>query len=572
MATISRQEYNNLFGPTVGDKIRLGDTNLYIEIEKDLRVLGDEVVYGGGKTLRDGMGTANEITSDGGSLDLVITNVTILDPVLGVVKADVGVKDGKIAGIGKAGNPNIMDGVSPNLCTGPSTDAISGEHMILTAAGIDGHVHFIAPQQAYNCLSNGITTLVGGGIGPTDGTNGTTITSGRWNIEAMLKAAEGLPINMGFLAKGNSSVAETLNEQIAAGACGFKIHEDWGSTPAAIRACMTSAQLYDVQVAIHTDTLNEGGYVEDTLAAIDGRTIHTYHTEGAGGGHAPDLLKVASMANVLPSSTNPTLPFGINSEAELFDMIMVCHNLNPTIPSDVAFAESRVRPETQAAENILHDLGVISMVSSDSQAMGRVGESFMRTFQMASFMKDARGKLKEDSDSNDNFRVLRYLAQMTINPAITYGISDILGSIEVGKMADLVLWEPAFFGTKPKLVIKGGLINWANMGDPNASLPTPQPCIMRPMFGSFGSEMPATCVSFVSRAAEEAGIKERLGLQRQVYGVRGTRQISKYDMVRNSAMPQIEVDPETFNVYVDGVLATVDPAKKLPLAQLYWFS
>lgn len=572
MATISRQENNNLFGPTVGDRIRLGNTNLYVQIEKDLRVYGDEVVYGGGKTLRDGMGTANEITSDGGSLDLVITNVTILDPVLGVIKADVGVKDGKIAGIGKAGNPNIMDGVSPNLATGPSTDAISGEHLILTAAGIDGHVHFIAPQQAYNCLSNGITTLIGGGIGPTDGTNGTTITSGRFNIEAMLRSAEGLPINMGFLAKGNTSVAETLDEQIQAGAMGFKIHEDWGSTPAAIKACMASAGRYDVQVCIHTDTLNEGGFVEDTLAAIDGRTIHTYHTEGAGGGHAPDLLKVASMMNVLPSSTNPTLPFGVNSEAELFDMIMVCHNLNPKIPSDVAFAESRVRPETQAAENVLHDLGVISMVSSDSQAMGRVGESFMRTFQMASYMKDVRGKLKEDSDQNDNFRVLRYLAQITLNPAITYGISDILGSVEVGKMADLVLWEPAFFGTKPKMVIKGGIINWANMGDPNASLPTPQPCYMRPMFGAFGTELQKTRVSFVSRFAEEAGIKERLGLKSDVYGVRRTRQLSKADMVRNSATPQIEVDPDTFNTYVDGVLATVPPAKELSLGQLYWFS
>lgn len=572
MATISRQENNNLFGPTVGDKIRLGNTDLYIEIEKDLRVLGDEAVYGGGKTLRDGMGTANTITSDGGSLDLVITNVTILDPIIGVVKADVGVKDGKIAGIGKAGNPNVMEGVTPTLCTGPSTDAISGEHMILTAAGIDGHVHFVAPQQAYDCLSNGITTLIGGGIGPTDGTNGTTITSGRWNLEQMFKAAEGLPINMGFLAKGNSSVRETLDEQIVAGACGFKIHEDWGSTPAAIRACMSSADNYDVQVAIHTDTLNEGGYVEDSIAAIDGRTIHTYHTEGAGGGHAPDLLKVASLENVLPSSTNPTLPFGVNSEAELFDMIMVCHNLNPTIPSDVAFAESRVRPETQAAENVFHDLGIISMVSSDSQAMGRVGESFMRTFQMASYMKTARGKLPEDSDQNDNFRVLRYLAQITINPAITYGINDILGSIEVGKMADLVLWEPAFFGTKPKMVIKNGLINWANMGDPNASLPTPQPCIMRPMFGAFGKELAQTRVTFVSQAAAEAGLKERLGLQSQIYGVHGTRQLSKNDMVRNNATPQIEVNPETFEVTVDGILATVPPAKELPLAQLYWFS
>lgn len=572
MATISRQENNNLFGPTVGDKIRLGNTDLYVEIEKDLRVLGDEAVYGGGKTLRDGMGTANTITSDGGSLDLVITNVTIIDPIIGVVKADVGVKDGKIAGIGKAGNPNVMEGVTPTLCTGPSTDAISGEHLILTAAGIDGHVHFIAPQQAYDCLSNGITTLIGGGIGPTDGTNGTTITSGRWNLEQMFKAAEGLPINMGFLAKGNSSVRETLDEQIVAGACGFKIHEDWGSTPAAIRACMASADNYDVQVAIHTDTLNEGGYVEDSIAAIDGRTIHTYHTEGAGGGHAPDLLKVASLENVLPSSTNPTLPFGVNSEAELFDMIMVCHNLNPTIPSDVAFAESRVRPETQAAENVFHDLGIISMVSSDSQAMGRVGESFMRTFQMASYMKTARGKLPEDSDQNDNFRVLRYLAQITINPAITYGINDILGSVEVGKMADLVLWEPAFFGTKPKMVIKNGLINWANMGDPNASLPTPQPCIMRPMFGAFGKELAETRVTFVSQAAAQAGLKERLGLKSQIYGVHGMRQLSKNDMVRNNATPQIEVNPETFEVTVDGVLATVPPAKELPLGQLYWFS
>ena len=460
MATISRQENNNLFGPTVGDKIRLGDTNLYIEIEKDLRVYGDEAVYGGGKTIRDGMGLANTITSEQGSLDLVITNVTIIDAKLGVIKADVGIKDGKIAGIGKAGNPNTMDGVSPELVTGASTDAISGEHLILTAGGIDGHVHFIAPQQAYACLSNGITTLIGGGIGPTDGANGTTITSGRWNLEQMFQSAEGLPVNIGLLGKGNCSVAESIDEQIIAGACGIKIHEDWGSTPAAIRASMTAADKYDVQVAIHTDTLNESGYVEDTIAAIDGRTIHTYHTEGAGGGHAPDLLKVASMANVLPSSTNPTLPFGINSQAELFDMIMVCHNLNPQIPSDVAFAESRVRPETQAAENVLHDMGVLSMVTSDSQAMGRVGESFMRTFQMASYMKDVRGKLPEDSPNNDNFRVLRYIAKITINPAIAFGVSDVIGSVEKGKIADLVLWEPAFFGAKPKLVIKPVLFSY----------------------------------------------------------------------------------------------------------------
>ena len=418
MAKSTRQEYNNLFGPTVGDKIRLGDTDLYVEIERDLRQYGDEVVYGGGKTLRDGMGLANTMTSEEGALDIVITNVTIIDAVLGVVKADVGIKNGRIAGIGKAGNPNTMQGVSPELITGAATDAISGEHLILTAAGIDGHVHFISPQQAYAALSNGITTLVGGGVGPTDGTNGTTITSGRWNIEQMLKASEELPVNIGFLGKGNCSAKASVKEQIEAGACGLKIHEDWGSTPAAIRTSLKVADRYDVQVAIHTDTLNEAGYVEDTIAAIDGRTIHTYHTEGAGGGHAPDLLKVASMPFVLPSSTNPTLPFGINSQAELFDMIMVCHNLNPKIPSDVAFAESRVRPETQAAENVLHDLGVLSMVSSDSQAMGRVGESFMRTFQMASFMKNACGRLPEDSNDNDNFRVLRSIAKITINPAI----------------------------------------------------------------------------------------------------------------------------------------------------------
>lgn len=571
MATISRQEYNNLFGPTVGDKIRLGNTNLYIEIEKDLRHYGDELVYGGGKTFRDGMGLANTMTAAEGSLDTVITNVTILDPILGVIKADVGIKDGKIAGIGKAGNPNIMDNVSPDLVTGASTDSISGENLILTAGGIDGHVHFIAPQQAYDCLSNGITTLIGGGIGPTDGTNGTTITSGTWNMELTLKSMEPLPINIGLLGKGNCSTEQPMIEQIEAGACGFKIHEDWGSTPAAIRACLRTADKYDVQVAIHTDTLNEGGYVEDTLAAIDGRTIHTYHSEGAGGGHAPDLLKVASMPNVLPSSTNPTLPFGINSQAELFDMIMVCHNLNPKIPSDVAFAESRVRPETQSAENVLHDLGVISMVTSDSQAMGRVGESFMRTFQMASYMKDVCGKLAEDSTENDNFRVLRYLAKITINPAITYGVSDIIGSIEKGKMADLVLWEPAFFGTKPKMVIKGGLINWAKMGDTNASLPTPQPVIMRPMFGAFGKAIPATCISFVSRASYELGIKERYGLERIIYPVRRTRQLTKTCMIRNGYMPSIEVNPETFEVFVNGKHAYVPPAKDFSLGQLYWF-
>ncbi len=572
MATISRQEYLNLFGPTVGDKIRLGDTDLYVEIERDLREYGDEVVYGGGKTLRDGMGLANTMTSEEGALDLVITNVTVIDPVLGVVKADVGIKDGRIAGIGKSGNPNIMHGVHPDLVTGAATDAISGEHLILTAAGIDGHVHLIAPQQAYAALSNGITTLFGGGIGPTDGSNGTTITSGRWNTERMLRSIEGLPVNVGLLGKGNCSVAQPLEEQIEAGVCGLKIHEDWGSTPAAIRAALDVADRYDVQVAIHSDTLNEGGYVEDTIAAIDGRTIHTYHTEGAGGGHAPDLLKVASMPYVLPSSTNPTLPFGINSQAELFDMIVVCHNLNPKIPSDVSFAESRVRPETQAAENVLHDLGVLSMVSSDSQAMGRIGESFLRTFQMASFMKNAVGRLEEDAPGNDNFRVLRYLAKVTINPALTFGVADYLGSVEKGKVADLVLWEPQFFAAKPKMVIKGGLVNWSDMGDPNASLPTPQPCIYRPMFGGFGKALPETCLTFVSGAAYAGGIAGRLGLERRVLPVRRTRQLTKYDMVRNGATPAIDVDPETFDVLVNGVRAYIRPAREFPLSQLYWFS
>lgn len=572
MPTISRQQYCDLYGPTIGDKIRLADTDLYVEIEKDLRIYGDEVVYGGGKTLRDGMGLDNSVTRAQGALDLVITNVTVIDPIIGVVKADVGIRDGKIAGIGKAGNPNTMQGVSPNLVTGAATDAISGEHLILTAAGIDGHVHFVSPQQAFSALSNGITTLIGGGIGPTDGSNGTTITSGAWNLARMLQAADGLPVNLGFLAKGNCSGEKSICEQIEAGAMGLKIHEDWGSTPAAIRCALTCADRYDIQAAIHTDTLNEGGYVEDTIAAIDGRTIHTYHTEGAGGGHAPDLLKVASMPNVLPSSTNPTLPFGVNSEAELFDMIMVCHNLNPKIPSDVAFAESRVRPETQSAENILHDLGVLSMVTSDSQAMGRVGETFMRTFQTADCMKRTRGKLPEDCDGNDNFRVLRYLAKITINPAICYGISDRLGSVEVGKTADLVLWEPAFFAVKPKLVIKGGLINWANMGDANASLITPQPMMMRPMFGGFGAALAGTRMSFVSAAAVENGVKEKLGLHSDVVAVHATRQLTKECMKRNNAAPEINVNPETFEVTADGVRAYVPPAKNVAMTQLYWFS
>jgi len=572
MTEISRQEYAGLFGPTVGDKIRLGDTDLYIEVERDLRVLGDEAIYGGGKTLRDGMGVSNQLTSEGGALDLVITNVTVLDAVLGVVKADVGIKDGVIVGVGKAGNSGTMDGVTPGLDVGPATDAISGEQLILTGGGIDTHVHYVAPQQAYAALSNGVTTFFGGGIGPTDGSNGTTVTSGPWNIEMMLRSIEGLPVNYGILAKGSSAGEAALVEQILAGAAGFKIHEDWGAAPAAIRAALSVADSMDVQVSIHTDTLNEAGFVEDTIAAFDGRTIHTFHSEGAGGGHAPDILKVTGEDNVLPSSTNPTLPFGVNTQGELFDMIMVVHNLNPRVPSDVAFTESRVRAETIAAENVLHDLGAISMFSSDSQAMGRVGENWLRVIQTADAMKKARGKLPEDAAGHDNFRVLRYVAKITINPAVAAGTARVIGSVEPGKLADLVLWDPAFFGAKPKLVIKGGLVNWALMGDPNASVTTAEPVCYRPMFGAFGSALAKTCVSFVSAAACEAGVAGRLQLQRQVRPVERTRTITKRDLVRNNALPVIEVDPETFAVTADGVHATVPPAKSISLNRLYFFS
>lgn len=572
MTEISRQEYAGLFGPTTGDKIRLGDTDLYIEIERDLRVLGDEAIYGGGKTLRDGMGVNNQLTSGGGALDLVITNVTVVDAVLGVVKADVGVKDGVIVGVGKAGNSGTMDGVTPGLDVGPATDAISGERLILTAGGIDTHVHYVAPQQAYAALSNGVTTFFGGGVGPSDGTNGTSITSGPWHIEMMLRSFEGLPVNVGILAKGSSAGESALVEQIMAGAAGFKIHEDWGATPAAIRAALSIADSMDVQVSIHTDTQNEAGYVEDTIAAFDGRTIHTFHSEGAGGGHSPDLLRVVSEDNVLPSSTNPTLPFGLNTAGELFDMIMVVHNLNPQVPSDVAFTESRIRAETIAAENFLHDLGAISMFSSDSQAMGRVGENWLRVMQTADAMKKVRGQLPEDAAGNDNFRVLRYVAKITINPAIAAGAARVIGSVEPGKMADLVLWEPAFFGAKPKMVIKGGLINWALMGDPNASAATPQPVCYRPMFGAFGPALARTCVSFVSAAACEAGIADRLQLERQVRPVERTRTITKRDLVRNDALPAIQVDPETFAVTADGAQATVPPAKSISLNRLYFFS
>ena len=572
MTEISRQEYAGLFGPTVGDKIRLGDTDLFIEVERDLRVLGDEAIYGGGKTLRDGMGVNNQLTSKGGALDLVITNVTVLDAVLGVVKADVGIKDGLIVGAGKAGNSATMDGVTPGLDVGPATDAISGEQLILTAGGIDTHVHYVAPQQAYAALSNGVTTFFGGGVGPTDGSNGTSITSGPWHIEMMLRSFEGLPVNFGILAKGSSAGEAALVEQVLAGAAGFKIHEDWGATPASIRAALAVADSMDVQVSVHTDTQNEAGFVEDTIAAFDGRTIHTFHSEGAGGGHSPDLLRVVGEDNVLPSSTNPTLPYGLNTAGELFDMIMVVHNLNPKVPSDVAFTESRIRAETMAAENVLHDLGAISMFSSDSQAMGRVGENWLRVMQTADAMKKARGKLLEDAAGHDNFRVLRYVAKITINPAIASGAARVIGSVEPGKLADLVLWEPAFFGAKPKLVIKGGLINWALMGDPNASAATPQPVCYRPMFGAFGPALAKTCVSFVSAAAYAGGVAERLQLQRQVRPVERTRTITKRDLVLNDALPSIEVDPETFAVKADGVHATVPPAKSVSLNRLYFFS
>ncbi|GEL44303.1 urease alpha subunit [Methylorubrum extorquens] len=572
MSKISRRQYSDLYGPTTGDKIRLADTDLYIEIEKDLRVYGEEAVYGGGKTLRDGMGYDNELTSAAGAPDLVITNVTILDAVQGVIKADLGIKNGLIVGIGKAGNPSTMSGVTRGLALGPGTDAISGEHLILTAGGIDAHVHFISPQQAQAALSNGVTTLFGGGIGPSDGTNGTTITPGTWNIEMMLRSFDAWPVNAGVHGKGNCSALLPIEEQIRAGAMGLKVHEDWGSTPAAIRMALTAADDHDVQVCIHTDTLNEAGFVESTIAAFEGRTIHTYHTEGAGGGHAPDIIRVAGISNVIPSSTNPTMPYGINSQAELFDMVMVCHNLSPKIPTDVAFAESRVRAETIAAENVLHDLGAISILSSDSQAMGRVGENWARTIQTAHLMKARLGAYPGDASGNDNQRVLRFVAKVTINPAIVAGVSHVIGSVEVGKMADLVLWEPAFFGAKPKMVIKGGMISWAIMGDPNASLPTPQPVVYRPMFGALGPAVAKTRVTFTSHAAYEDGIVDRYELTSKVVPVYGTRTITKASMVRNDRLPVIEVNPETFAVMVDGKHATIEPATHLPLAQLHFFS
>ena len=574
MALISRKAYADLFGPTRGDKVQLADTNLVIEIEKDYSEghYGDEIVYGGGKTARDGMGADPQATGASGALDLVITNCIIIDPILGIVKADIGVKDGLIAGIGKAGNPQTQGGVDPRLIVGPGTELLAGEHLIATAGGIDSHVHYISPQQAQAALSNGITTLFGGGTGPTDGTNGVTTTPGAWNLARLFESAESMPVNMGFCGKGNGSQHEALIEQVEAGAAGLKVHEDYGTTPAALSSALDVADLYDIQVTVHTDSLNESGYVENTLDAINGRTIHTYHSEGAGGGHAPDLLKVTGHPNVLPSSTNPTLPYTVNSVDELLDMVMVCHHLSHDIPEDVSFADSRVRAETISAETVLHDIGAISMVSSDSQAMGRVGESFMRTFQVAHHNKDQHGKLPEDAEGNDNFRVLRYIAKITINPAIAQGISDYVGSLETGKIADIVLWPTDAFAAKPKLIVKGGLINWALMGDPNASLPTPQPVYYRPMFGGFGKALQSTRVTFMSKAGIKNGVPEKLGLTSQVLPVKGCRNIGKEHMVRNNALPVIDVDPETYDVTYDGKKAAIEPAKWLPLTQLFFLA
>ncbi|MBW4634154.1 MAG: urease subunit alpha [Iphinoe sp. HA4291-MV1] len=565
---MSRRAYAETFGPTVGDRIRLADTELFIEVEQDLTTYGDEVKFGGGKVIRDGMGQS-PISNADGAVDLVITNALILDW-WGIVKADIGIKNGKIFKIGKAGNPYIQDNV--DIIIGPGTEALAGEGMILTAGGIDSHIHFICPQQIEVAIASGITTMIGGGTGPATGTNATTCTPGPWNIYRMLQAADAFPVNLGFLGKGNTSQPQGLVEQVQAGAIGLKLHEDWGTTPAAIDTCLSVADEYDVQVAIHTDTLNEAGFVEDTIAAFKNRVIHTYHTEGAGGGHAPDIIKVCGEANVLPSSTNPTRPYTVNTLDEHLDMLMVCHHLDPGIAEDVAFAESRIRRETIAAEDILHDLGAFSMISSDSQAMGRVGEVIIRTWQTAHKMKVQRGSngLGTDVTDNDNLRAQRYVAKYTINPAITHGISEYVGSVEEGKLADLCLWRPAFFGVKPEIVIKGGMIAWSQMGDANASIPTPQPVHMRPMFGSFAGARHATSLTFVSQAAMEREIPSQLGLRKQAVAVSGTRQLSKRNMKLNDVLPHIEVDPETYEVRADGELLTCEPATVLPMAQRYF--
>ncbi|OAS15327.1 urease subunit alpha [Paenibacillus oryzisoli] len=569
MSRIDRKNYALMFGPTTGDAIRLADTELWAQIEHDYTVYGDECKFGGGKVIRDGMGQSSGATRAQGILDTLITNAVIIDH-WGIVKGDIGIRDGHIVAIGKAGNPDIMDGVHPNMIVGASTEVIAGEGKIVTAGGIDAHIHFICPQQIETALSSGVTTMIGGGTGPATGTNATTCTPGAWHMQRMLEAAEAFPMNLGFTSKGNASFLEPLTEQIEAGAIGLKLHEDWGTTPAAINMCLEAADRYDVQVAIHTDTLNEAGFLEDTLAAIKGRTIHTYHTEGAGGGHAPDIIRAAAEMNVLPSSTNPTRPYTINTIEEHLDMLMVCHHLDSRIPEDVAFADSRIRPETIAAEDILHDLGVFSMLSSDSQAMGRVGEVIIRTWQTADKMKKQRGSLAPDTEEHDNFRIKRYIAKYTINPAITHGISHLVGSIEPGKFADLVVWSPMFFGVKPDLVLKGGSIAYAQMGDPNASIPTPQPVFGRPMFAAFGKAVTQSSITFVSQAAYDNGIGERFGLQKRIEPVKGCRSISKRDMIHNHETPSIEVNPETYEVKVDGEAVTCEPATELPMAQLYF--
>ncbi len=565
MATISRQAYAEMYGPTTGDRVRLADTELFIQVEEDRTVYGDEVKFGGGKVIRDGMGQSQRLSSE--VVDVVITNALILDW-WGIIKADIGIKNGRITGIGKAGNPDVQPGV--DIVVGPGTEAIAGEGQILTAGGIDSHIHFICPQQVDDALMSGVTTMLGGGTGPATGTNATTCTPGPWNIHRMLEAADELPMNLGFLGKGNASKTEPLNEQVKAGAIGLKLHEDWGTTPAAIDTCLTVAEETDTQVAIHTDTLNESGFVEDTLAAMKGRTIHTYHTEGAGGGHAPDIIKAAGFDNVLPSSTNPTRPYTVNTVDEHLDMLMVCHHLSPSIAEDVAFAESRIRRETIAAEDILHDLGAFSMIASDSQAMGRVGEVITRTWQTAHKMKVQRGALEGDSGEADNNRAKRYVAKYTINPAITHGMAHEIGSVEAGKLADLVLWKPAFFGTKPSLIIKGGMIAAPPMGEPNASIPTPQPVHYRPMFGAFGKAQNATSMTFMSQAAIAAGVQDLLGLKSMIGEVKQCRNVKKKDMVLNNWQPVIEVDSQTYQVRADGELLTCEPAEVLPMAQRYF--
>jgi urease subunit alpha len=564
---IPRKTHVDLFGPTKGDKIRLGDTELIIEIENDYIKYGNEVVFGGGKSVRDGMGQASGILRKD-SLDLVITNAMIIDPVMGIVKGDIGIKDGLIVGIGNAGNPNVMDDI--DMVISSNTEVIAGEHTICTPGAIDTHIHFISPQQIIHAICNGTTTMIGGGTGPADGTNATTCTPGEWNIHRMIESVDDFPVNFGFLFKGNDSKEESLIEQIEAGACGLKLHEDWGSTPAAIDSALRVADKTDTQVAIHTDTLNECGFVHDTINAINGRTIHTYHTEGAGGGHAPDILKIASEQNVLPSSTNPTRPFTVNTLAEHLDMMMVCHHLNPSVPEDVSFAESRIRGETIAAEDVLHDTGVLSMMSSDSQAMGRVAEVTTRNWQTADKMKKMTGRLAEETGENDNYRVKRYISKITINPAITHGISKYVGSLETGKLADIVIWSPQFFGVKPKLIIKGGFIAYSLMGDPNASIPTTEPIYYRPMFGSFGKAIQSTSYTFTSKLAIEKGLEKKINVGKKLVPVINCRNIGKKDMLYNNSTPKIEINPETYQVKVNGKTATVDPSTSVSLNRLYF--